>query len=241
MPHDRPSLSRAQQVAVEVENQLLADRTPVGTSLGRRTDLLNRFGVSPTVINEALRILRDRGLVIVRPGPGGGVFVASRPPQVRLGALDLWFSGGSVDPLDLFEARSHLEDVLTSVAIDRAGPTDVRDMEWALESMRTSLDDPTAFGEADVRFHDIVMEISGNRLAESIARSLFERARDSARYHGMTPPSFHERTLREHEAVFATIETRTTEAAEHAMYSHIIDAWQRRRLPDHSGTKPRRM
>ncbi|WP_456847476.1 FadR/GntR family transcriptional regulator, partial [Cellulomonas sp. P5_C6] len=111
----------------------------------------------------------------------------------------------------------------------------------ALESMRASLDDPSAFGASDVRFHDIVMEISGNRLAESIARSLFERARDSARYHGMTPPSFHERTLREHEAVFATIEARTAEAAEHAMYSHIIDAWQRRRLPDHSGTKSRRM
>ena len=66
-------------------------------------------------------------------------------------------------------------------------------LRQALESMRASLDDPSAFGASDVRFHDIVMEISGNRLAESIARSLFERARDSARYHGMTPPSFQSR------------------------------------------------
>jgi DNA-binding FadR family transcriptional regulator len=144
--------SRAQQVAADIENALLTERAPVGTSLGRRTDLMARHGVSPTVMNEALRILRDRELVIVRPGPGGGVFVASRPPQVRLGALDLWFSGSSTDPLDLFEARTHLEDALTSVALDRAGPADVRDMEWAVEEMRAAAG-ARAFLEANMRLH----------------------------------------------------------------------------------------
>jgi DNA-binding FadR family transcriptional regulator len=147
--------SRAQQVATAIEDELLAARTPVGTSLGRRTDLMERHGVSPTVMNETLRILRDRGLVVVRPGPGGGVFVASRPPQVRLGALDLWFSGSGTDPVDLFEARTHLEDVLTSVALDRAGPSDVRDMEWAVEEMRGAAD-ARAYREANLRLHRAV-------------------------------------------------------------------------------------
>jgi DNA-binding FadR family transcriptional regulator len=144
--------SRAQQVAAEIENGLLAAGTPVGAALGRRTDLMAEHRVSPTVMNEALRILRDRGLVVVRPGPGGGVFVAGRPPQVRLGALDLWFSPTGTDPLDLFEARSHLEDSLTAVALDRAGPADVRDMEWAVEEMRAATD-PRAFLDANIRFH----------------------------------------------------------------------------------------
>ena len=47
--------SRAQQVATAIEDELLAARTPVGTSLGRRTDLMERHGVSPTVMNETLR------------------------------------------------------------------------------------------------------------------------------------------------------------------------------------------
>jgi DNA-binding FadR family transcriptional regulator len=142
-------------VAAAIENELLADRTPVGTSLGRRTDLMEHHQVSPMIMNEVLRILRDRGLVVVRPGPGGGVFVASQPPQVRLGALDLWFSDSGPDPLDLFEARTHLEDVLTSVAVDRAGPTDVRDLEWAVEEMRNAVE-PRAFLEANLRFHQAI-------------------------------------------------------------------------------------
>ena len=144
--------SRAQQVAGEIEDGILAGRTPVDASLGRRTDLIAAHRVSPTVMNEALRILRERGLVDVRPGPGGGVFVTGAPPQVRLGALDLWFTPGTQDPLGLFEARTHLEDLLTSVAVDRAGPEDVRDMEWALDEMR-STKDPRSYLEANMRLH----------------------------------------------------------------------------------------
>lgn len=146
------NLSRAQQVATAIEDELLTSGASVGTALGRRSDLMERYRVSPTVMNEALRILRDRGLVIVRPGPGGGVFVASRPPQVRLGALDLWFSGVGADPLELFEARTHLEDLLTRVAVNRAGPQDVRDMEWAVDEIQRATD-PRAFFEANMRLH----------------------------------------------------------------------------------------
>jgi hypothetical protein len=71
-------------------------------------------------MNETRRILRDRGLVVVRPGTGGGIFVASLPPEVRIGATDLWFSDSAIHPLELFEARVHLEDSLTLVAFHRA-------------------------------------------------------------------------------------------------------------------------
>ena len=43
MSESRSHLSRAQQVAREVEDEILTARTPVGTSLGRRTDLMERF------------------------------------------------------------------------------------------------------------------------------------------------------------------------------------------------------
>lgn len=144
--------SRARRVAAEIEDGILAGETPVGTSLGRRTDLIDRFGVSPTVMNETLQLLRERGLVEVRPGPGGGVFVTGAPPQVRLGALDLWFAPGTQDPLGLFEARTHLEELLTSVALDRATPEDVRDMEWALDEMRGTRD-ARGYLEANMRLH----------------------------------------------------------------------------------------
>ena len=241
---DRMPAQRLGVAVVEaLVNVIVTGQLAPGDTLPPEVPLAKQFGVSRTVLRESVKRLEEKGLVSVGQGRGTTVQptrswnMMDRVVLTALIAHDETL--GVLDELSVVRAR--LEAAMAADTARVRSSEELETLRQALESMRASLDDPSAFGASDVRFHDIVMEISGNRLAESIARSLFERARDSARYHGMTPPSFHERTLREHEAVFATIEARTTEAAEHAMYSHIIDAWQRRRLPDHSGTKPRRM
>jgi DNA-binding FadR family transcriptional regulator len=152
---DPPRSSRAQQVAAELEAQILTAHAAPGTRLGLRTELIARFGVSPAVMNEGLRILRQSGLVEVRPGPNGGVFVANPPPQVRLGSIDVWHLGLSVAAEDLFEARRHLDEMFLPLAMQRATPDDVRTMEWALDDMRaaTARDDARGFLEATMRLH----------------------------------------------------------------------------------------
>jgi DNA-binding FadR family transcriptional regulator len=153
---DQPELrrrpSRAEQVAFQLEDEILEARLPVGAHLGRRAEFMERFEISPTIMNETLRILRDRGLVSVRPGTGGGVFVSSLPPQVRLGALDLWFQDGRVHPLDLFEARIYLEDTLTSLAFHRADQRDIDAMQAALDNMQQA-HEARAYLEALLRLH----------------------------------------------------------------------------------------
>jgi len=132
--------SRAEQVAADVEDEILASRLPVGTHLGRRVEFMERFGISPTIMNETLRILRNRGLVGVRPGTNGGIFVASLPPQVRLGAMDLWFHDSGTHPLELFEARVHLEARLTELAFDRATDADIDAMRAGVAELQAATD-----------------------------------------------------------------------------------------------------
>jgi DNA-binding FadR family transcriptional regulator len=145
-------LSRAQQVAAEIEDEILARRLPVGAHLARRVELMDRFGISPTTMNEAMRILRTRGLIAVRPGNGGGIFVSSRPPQVRLGGMDLWFDASHMNPLDLFEARIHLEQGVNGVAFERAGKADIAALHAAVERMEGA-GSAREFLEAVIAFH----------------------------------------------------------------------------------------
>ena len=156
MTRQRPSAdkrrSRAEQVASDVEDEILAARLPVGARLGRRAEFMDRFGISPMIMSETLRILRHRGMVTVRPGTGGGIFVAALPPQVRLGGMDLWFHDAGTHPLDLFEARVHLEAQLTPVAFDRATASDVAAMRAALAHMHGARD-ARAYLEAVMTLH----------------------------------------------------------------------------------------
>ncbi|GAB3960227.1 hypothetical protein GCM10027614_81530 [Micromonospora vulcania] len=105
--------------------------------------------------------------------------------------------------------------------------------------MRETVDDQAAFRTADLEFHGVVMDISGNRLAESIARILMERALESWRYHGVDTPDAFAITLHEHEAIHAAITGQDAVRAQDAMNGHILDSWRRRRLPDHAGKQPK--
>jgi DNA-binding FadR family transcriptional regulator len=141
-------------VAAELEEQILADRMPAGAHIALRSELIVRFGVSASVMNEALRILRERNLVAVKSGPGGGVFVSEPPPQIRLGAVNVWHQGLGVDPQKLFEARSLLDTLFASAAMQRATPDDIRAMEWALDGIRSAMDnDPVGWINAIMRLH----------------------------------------------------------------------------------------
>ena len=169
---DQAQGSRAQQIAAQIEAEILSDRIPAGTRLGLRTDLISRFGVSPPVMNEALRILRERDLVTVKPGPNGGVIVDNPPPQLRLGGIDVWHQGLTIEPEQLFDARSHLDTLLTTVAVQRATPEDIRAMQWALDEMRGARDDARAFLDANMRLHLAIARASRVELLASLYESI---------------------------------------------------------------------
>ena len=169
---DQAPGSRAQQIAADIEAQILSDRIPAGARLGLRTDLIRRFGVSPPVMNEALRILRERDLVTVKPGPNGGVIVDNPPPQLRLGGIDVWHQGLTIEPEQLFDARSHLDTLLTTVAVQRATPEDIRAMQWALDEMRAARDDARAFLDANMRLHLAIARASGSNCSPACTSRL---------------------------------------------------------------------
>ena len=68
-----------------------------------------------TVI-EAVRLLQDRGVITVRPGPGGGLFVAEPSSVVRLGRTLLTVEGDAAGVADAIAVREELEPLVTELA-----------------------------------------------------------------------------------------------------------------------------
>jgi DNA-binding FadR family transcriptional regulator len=217
---------------------IVSGKLAPGESLPPELPLSEQFGVSRTVLRESVKRLEEKGLVTV--GQGRGTVVQ---PTRSWNMLDrvvlqaLITHDRTLGVLDeLTEVRAQLESAMARETAAASPSLDA--LRNALEEMRTSIDDVPRFLAADVVFHQTVMEMSGNRLAESIARNLYERARESTRYARVdVPATFHEQTLREHEQVFDAIVAGSRDEAAATMYRHIVDAWTRRRPSDHRGTR----
>lgn len=226
--------SVAERIAADLEEEILQRRLAAGARFALRTELIDRFGVSANAINEALRILRERGVIQVRPGVQGGVFVAHPPPQLRLGAIDVWFRGLLVDAVDLFEARSLLEDSLAGVAAERATPEDCRDMEWALEELREAREDARRYLDVNLRFHTAVARAARIPVLAGMYESIVTLVRGTlvrAEFSGSGAAKVIDENILVHARIARAIRERDQPALAAALIDHRADLV---RLPDSS-------
>lgn len=195
--------------------------------------LTAQFGVSRTVIRESVKRLEEKGLVTVAQGRGTQVNPTSDwnllDPVVLSAMIEHDDALGILD--ELSSVRSGLESSMAADAARRADEEAVGQLRTSLQRMQDVIDDAPAFRQADIDFHHLVMRLSGSRLASSLARTLFDRALESSRYHGRDPEHAFELTVDEHTAVLDAIAAKEPERAERAMRAHIDGSWGRRRLP----------
>ncbi|MDQ4112987.1 MAG: FadR family transcriptional regulator [Actinomycetota bacterium] len=220
-------------VVDELVDAIVSGRLAPGDALPPEGPLSEQFGVSRTVVRESVKRIEEKGLVTIARGRGTEV----RPmtawntmDRVVLTALIKHDETlGILDELSV--VRAQLESVMAAEAAQRRSDEQVAELDQAMQRMRESTADEDVFRAADVAFHETVMELSRNRLAGNIARTLMDHALESSRYHGVDTPDAFALTLREHEAVHAAISEGDPVRAQDAMNNHILEAWRRRRLP----------
>lgn len=220
-------------VVDELVDAIVSGRLAPGDALPPEGPLSEQFGVSRTVVRESVKRIEEKGLVTIARGRGTEV----RPmtawntmDRVVLTALIKHDETlGILDELSV--VRAQLESVMAAEAAQRRSDDQVAELDRAMQRMRESTADEDVFRAADVAFHETVMELSRNRLAGNIARTLMDRALESSRYHGVDTPDAFAVTLREHEAVHAAISEGDPVRAQDAMNNHVLEAWRRRRLP----------
>ncbi|NQX11220.1 FadR family transcriptional regulator [Microbacteriaceae bacterium VKM Ac-2855] len=239
---DRPSFSAsprlpARKLGVAVVHDMVTaivtGQFPEGSLLPIEAELTSHFGVSRTVIRESIKRIEEKGLIRVIQGIG--MTVRSREgwnvldPVVLEVMLENDASLGVLD--DLAVVRSALEGAMAASSARIHTPTELHELQIALDRMGDSINDEAAFSDADMAFHLTVMASSRIALAESINRTLYSRARESSRFTLNATTDAFVATLHEHGKVLEAIRDRDPAAAEAAMRHHIVESWQRRRPP----------
>ncbi|WP_213879261.1 FadR/GntR family transcriptional regulator [Pseudomonas sp. dw_358] len=145
-----------------------------GQTLKIEAQLCEEFGVSRTVVREAIKTLVAKGMVEVGPKVGTRVLPIRGwnlfDPQVVGWLADKGLPENFV--MDLLDLRRAIEPMAVRWACERATPAQILAIEQAYERLAASMDDKDTYNHADQQFHEAVLAASHNQFIEQMLPAL---------------------------------------------------------------------
>jgi len=211
-----------------VIGEIVSGEREAGEMLPREVDLAEEFGVSRGVARETIRALEERGLISVLHGRGATITGSEEwdvfDPDVLAATLNAEAGGRVLG--EYVECRRILEVEGAAIAAERAGPRDIERLEAALGRMEESATRPASAGaekkfhEADVSFHQALIEATGNRALAGLVERIHS-ALLLARFPLARPQYREQRALPEHRRIFEAIAAGDSAEARAAMSDHL--------------------
>ncbi|MGY2130553.1 FadR/GntR family transcriptional regulator [Blastococcus sp. SYSU DS0617] len=219
MPDHLGSRQRLPEALADaLQQEILGASLIPGDRLPSEAELANRFNVSRTVVREAARLLVQRGLVTVRPGRGmtvadfDGRFIAE-----QYGLL-LRLSDGTFD--QLLELRLVLEVEMAALAAARRSPEHLAELRRCNEQLSRSTQSRPEFLAADLDFHEVMAEASGNPFFRLVVGPINGFLRDTYS-NGPGYPSEAHNTIEEHAEIEQAISSGDPARARYATERHL--------------------
>jgi DNA-binding FadR family transcriptional regulator len=203
-------VSAAEATFQALKELLLSDDVAVGDRLPSENDLAKRFGVSRSILREALGACSTLGLTETRVGSGTYVLSKQERPQLTFGGYSA---------ADLIEARPNVEVPSAGYAAERRTDEQLEALRDLVERMDAS-DDLRAWVRLDGQFHIAIAEASGNPVLASLVALLREGLNPQSEFLNLTRARRVASDI-EHREIFEAIEAGSAEDARAAVANHI--------------------
>jgi len=206
-------------VAERLRDAIFKGQYNSGDRLPSEKELCESFRVGRPVIREALRVLENSGIVFIRPGAGGGIFVKKVDSDHLLNSFEAIISLDRLTIHQITEARLVFETAILPLVIERIQPEDIERLQeninLARDGLTKKIPDPR-----NLEFHILLAEISRNPLLINITRALFEIVR---KYLALSELSFERKkhVLEDHELILKLIKGKNYGKLQKFMEKHI--------------------
>ncbi len=208
-----------EQIVQQIEESIVKGTLKPGDQLPAERELAQRFGVSRTAVREAVKALREKGLV--EAYSGRGTFITDGTTQAVRQSLDLMVKIGQPEgSTHLAEVRAILEPEIAALAATRIQEAELATMREAVAIMDRAGQDPDAYIEADLDFHLALAEGAANPLILSLLDSIVGLLREQ-RLRIFKVPGGPERGQVHHKRILEAVEQRDAEAARDTMRAHL--------------------
>ncbi|PZG20083.1 GntR family transcriptional regulator [Nonomuraea aridisoli] len=223
----------AHELVERLKARILAGEIQPGQKLPTESSLIQEFGVSRTVVREAVSRLQAAGLVETFQGRGS--FVLDVPASTAF-SVEASRVRTHRDVLDMIDFRIGVESEAAGLAAERRTDLQLKAVERALVDLGRSGEQPGHAVEADFAFHLKIAVASGNRFYSDLLSSLgpmmimLPRTRLEHVY-TVSDATHLTRVTLEHENIYRAIADRDAAAARAAMRLHLSNSRARLQAP----------
>lgn len=223
MMEDRNGLMKAplyEQLANLLEREILTVYSE-GGRLPSEQALAEKYRVSRTIIREALKLLRERGLIDSRTG--SGAYVTKPEAQNISDVVSRIIRFSNIDSRAIYDMRGILEEAAVCRAAQSAAQGELRKMEGVLETLRDRTISTEARRDLDFQFHYLIAVASGNPLLALMVETMSNVFKDV-----ITPGIFLEGGIDDgimrHQKIMNALTARDPAAAGQAMREHLAQS-----------------
>ena len=228
LPRRKPR-NLAMSLVEELGERIRAGRVQVGEKLPTEAAIMGEFGVSRTVVREAISRLQASGLVETRHGIGTFSLGAGEAPGFRLTPDAM---GTLQDVIAVLELRIGVETEAAAIAAQRRTEANLAQMRLALDAVSAALDEGRDAVAPDFQFHLEVARATQNShfadLMTTLGSAIIPRARLAGEI-SEAHLNYLRRVNAEHENILEAIASGDSDAARAAMRTHLANSRERRR------------
>ncbi|MCD4658986.1 FadR/GntR family transcriptional regulator, partial [Agrobacterium sp.] len=226
----RPREMRAQQIIDNLSAEIRSGKLKNGDQLPTEPQLERAYGVSRTVVREAIADLRSAGYVV--PIQGKGVFVSSDSEWagVKLTQSEV---GTIAETLEMLEFRLATEGEAAAIAAYRRTAQQEAAISAAHRKMARAIDAGESTVDADYEFHSAIATATNNRFYLEALRQFGSRSIPRGQFPTLPETgdaNYLRKVQAEHEAILRAIVEQDPDAARKAMREHMLASQRRYRL-----------
>jgi DNA-binding FadR family transcriptional regulator len=216
------------RVTEELRRRIETGIIQPGGKLPTERALVDEFGVSRTVVREAIAGLRADRLVAARQG--AGVFVLDRPSADAPILPPMPSRSDRISSIiEALELRTAVEIEAAALAATRSSPAQQMRVREAYTEFARAVERGERAEDADFAFHLSIADATNNALFREFLESLGKRTipRNQIRDVGVVPLEYLQRILEEHSDIAEAICAFDAEAASAAMRLHLRGSQER--------------
>ncbi|MEW5814652.1 MAG: FadR/GntR family transcriptional regulator [Spirochaetota bacterium] len=210
-----------EQIADKIQHMIVTKELEPGQKLAPERELTTMLGVSRPTMREAMKVLRDRGLLEYRPG--NGTYVKSISTSSMHESMERFFINKDRPYLELMQIREIIEPAAAALAAERDIPEVIEELEKTirdLDSIKTSTE---SYSEVNLRFHVGIIKATGNEMLLALLTPILgflKEAVTEIQKLSMNAPT----GPADHHAILECIKNKQPDAAKKLMEEHLTQA-----------------